>query len=353
MTNKQVILKKYVVGVPNVEEHFAIIDGENFGDVNAITLGSHELLLKITHLSMDPYLRGRMRDFKGSYFPPFQEGKPIENFSLATVVKSGHAAFSPGDIVHGVFPWANLFKYSFKEEQIGWPFCKVVPSGLPITNYLGVLGMPGLTAWMGLMKICKPKKGETLFVSAGSGAVGQVVSQLGKRLGLRVVGCAGTDEKVALMLEKFGYDAAFNYKTCASDLVGALRTHCPNGIDCYYDNVGGEMLDAVLETCNRYCRIAACGAISLYNVDDKSKLPGLKNTVHLVFKSIQLEGFIVSDMLQKYGIKDALNDLTTGVKDGSIKVIEDIVKAPLDEAPQVFLRMMKGDNVGKQILEVQ
>eukprot|EP01055_Gregarina_sp_Pseudo9_P001324 Gregarina_sp_Pseudo_9__1323@NODE_1886_length_1275_cov_92_159385_g1750_i0_p1_GENE_NODE_1886_length_1275_cov_92_159385_g1750_i0NODE_1886_length_1275_cov_92_159385_g1750_i0_p1_ORF_typecomplete_len353_score109_83ADH_N_2/PF16884_5/7_2e27ADH_zinc_N/PF00107_26/4_3e19ADH_zinc_N_2/PF13602_6/1_7e07_NODE_1886_length_1275_cov_92_159385_g1750_i0951153 len=350
MTNTRIDLKKYVVGVPDVSANFDIVKVDEV-DVASVSLGDHDLVLKAEYLSMDPYMRGRMRDYKGSYFPPFEEGKPLDNFLVARVLKSGSDKFKEGDLVHGFLPWVNTFKFTYKDTELGWPFFKI-GTELPPSYYLGVLGMTGLTAWMGLNKICCPKKGETLFVSAASGAVGQVVGQLGKRMGLYVAGCAGSDEKVKLMREKFGYDAAFNYKTNAHDLISAIRSVCPKGVDCYFDNVGGTMLDAVLEVCNHCCRIAACGAISLYNVEDKNSVPGIKNSTHFVFKSIRLQGFIVSDMIRTHGITDAVRDITDGLKDGSITVVEDVAKGGIEEAPKVFCRMLKGDNVGKQILQI-
>eukprot|EP01057_Protomagalhaensia_wolfi_P001394 Protomagalhaensia_wolfi_Nauph_80__1393@NODE_1836_length_1315_cov_465_467085_g1436_i0_p1_GENE_NODE_1836_length_1315_cov_465_467085_g1436_i0NODE_1836_length_1315_cov_465_467085_g1436_i0_p1_ORF_typecomplete_len355_score77_49ADH_N_2/PF16884_5/1_4e25ADH_N_2/PF16884_5/3_9e03ADH_zinc_N/PF00107_26/1_3e20ADH_zinc_N_2/PF13602_6/1_8e04ADH_zinc_N_2/PF13602_6/0_00017_NODE_1836_length_1315_cov_465_467085_g1436_i01031167 len=347
--SRAVCLKQWVVGVPDAEKDFGVITTEV--DMER-ALEARELILEAAFWSMDPYMRGRMREIKPgqSYTDSFTLGAPIDGYLLARVIKSGGPDFKEGDLVHGILPWAERFLYKY--ENIGWPLIKVEPAaGVPTSYYLGSLGMPGLTAWMGLHKVCKPKAGETLFVSAGSGAVGQMVGQLGKRLGLYVVGSAGSDEKVRLMKEKFGYDAAFNYKTCG-DMVAALKQHCPKGIDCYYDNVGAETLDAVLVVANRFCRIAACGCISIYNIDETEKIPGLKNTAFFVMKSITLQGFIVGDLIQEFGMAEAIADLNKGVLDGSINVVDDLVKAPISEAPKVYLKMLSGNNVGKQVMEV-
>eukprot|EP01057_Protomagalhaensia_wolfi_P004902 Protomagalhaensia_wolfi_Nauph_80__4901@NODE_514_length_2404_cov_159_522622_g359_i1_p1_GENE_NODE_514_length_2404_cov_159_522622_g359_i1NODE_514_length_2404_cov_159_522622_g359_i1_p1_ORF_typecomplete_len371_score73_26ADH_N_2/PF16884_5/1_2e27ADH_zinc_N/PF00107_26/1_5e20ADH_zinc_N_2/PF13602_6/2_9e05CPSase_sm_chain/PF00988_22/0_14_NODE_514_length_2404_cov_159_522622_g359_i112902366 len=346
---RQVTLKQWAKGVPDADRDFEVTTTEV--DI-AQPLECREMILESVYWSMDPYMRGRMGQIKPgqSYTSSFTLGKPIDGFAIARVLKSGGPDFKEGDLVHGMFPWAE--KFFFKYDNAHWPLYKVAQNpAIPPTYHLGTLGMPGLTAWMGLHRVCQPKNGETLYVSAGSGAVGQVVGQLAKRLGLYVVGSAGSDEKVQLMKERFGYDDAFNYKTCG-DMVETLRKHCTKGIDCYFDNVGAETLDAVLVVANRFCRIAACGAISLYNTEDHSKLPGLKNSAFFVMKSIKLQGFIVSDLIQQYGFHEAITDLNQAVQQQSVKVIEDIVKGPVTDAPKIFLRMLQGSNVGKQCMEI-
>eukprot|EP01055_Gregarina_sp_Pseudo9_P001427 Gregarina_sp_Pseudo_9__1426@NODE_1954_length_1235_cov_25_182274_g1811_i0_p1_GENE_NODE_1954_length_1235_cov_25_182274_g1811_i0NODE_1954_length_1235_cov_25_182274_g1811_i0_p1_ORF_typecomplete_len360_score64_31ADH_N_2/PF16884_5/3_3e24ADH_zinc_N/PF00107_26/8_1e24ADH_zinc_N_2/PF13602_6/2_6e08PSI_PSAK/PF01241_18/0_0096PSI_PSAK/PF01241_18/4_7e03_NODE_1954_length_1235_cov_25_182274_g1811_i0801159 len=357
MTNYEVVLDRYVNGFPNVTDDFKCVATEDFtgwendeGETN-VKLEPSEILLQTEYVSMDPYMRGRMSFRKDSYVPSFELKQPIAGFTVARVLKSGCIGFDKDELVCGIFPWKDRFVFDLESNQAGYGIKRLPsPSPAPPSTFLGALGMPGLTAWLGLHKLCRPKKGETLFVSAASGAVGQLVGQLGKRLGLTVIGSVGSEEKAKLAKEKFGYDEVFNYKTC-NNIEEELRKLCPRGIDCYFDNVGGSMLDAVLEVCNRFCRIAACGAISLYNVP-ASQQYDLKNSTAFVRKSITLEGFIVSNLIQKYGTNEAIADLLEAVSENQLNLVEDIVEGPISEAPAVFIRMLKGENVGKQILKV-
>eukprot|EP01053_Blabericola_migrator_P002994 Blabericola_migrator_1__2993@NODE_1867_length_3627_cov_346_757865_g1195_i0_p2_GENE_NODE_1867_length_3627_cov_346_757865_g1195_i0NODE_1867_length_3627_cov_346_757865_g1195_i0_p2_ORF_typecomplete_len353_score82_03ADH_N_2/PF16884_5/5_3e24ADH_zinc_N/PF00107_26/1_3e20ADH_zinc_N_2/PF13602_6/5_3e08DUF2855/PF11017_8/0_0014ELFV_dehydrog/PF00208_21/0_18_NODE_1867_length_3627_cov_346_757865_g1195_i0761134 len=345
---KQVVLKEHVTaGYPDVDKHFAIAELDIPEDPK---LEPNHIYAQILYIPMDPYIRGRMSGRTDSYVPPIGVNTPLVGFGVAKVLKSNSSALKEGDLFHGYLPWADRCVIPVPPSLPHWPFLKADPALAP-ELYVGALGMTGMTAYMGLMKICRPKKGETLYVSAGCGAVGQMVAQLGKRMGLYVVGSAGSDEKVNIMKERFGYDDAFNYKTCGS-LIDTLKATCPKGIDCYFDNVGGDMLDCVMAVCNRFCRIAACGAISAYNISSKDEIHGLKNSANIVMKSITIRGFIVSDLIAEFGLQDALDDITAGLQDGSIKPLYDIVKAHLNEAPACFIRMLRGDNVGKQILEV-
>eukprot|EP01054_Gregarina_sp_Poly1_P004788 Gregarina_sp_Poly_1__4787@NODE_2551_length_1994_cov_829_254281_g1620_i0_p1_GENE_NODE_2551_length_1994_cov_829_254281_g1620_i0NODE_2551_length_1994_cov_829_254281_g1620_i0_p1_ORF_typecomplete_len353_score55_12ADH_N_2/PF16884_5/3_7e29ADH_zinc_N/PF00107_26/4_9e23ADH_zinc_N_2/PF13602_6/2_5e07DUF2855/PF11017_8/0_79DUF2855/PF11017_8/3_7e02_NODE_2551_length_1994_cov_829_254281_g1620_i0471105 len=350
MTNSQVVLKHHIPEVPDADRDFDCVSVDDY-DETTTELSDDEVLLKLEYLSMDPYLRGRMREIKGSYAASFNPGEPITGFGIAQVLKSGNPSFQKGDFVQGMFPWKSKFVYKITQDFVGFGLQRLPsPSPVPLSFFLGTLGMPGLTAWLGFHKLCEPKEGETLFVSAACGAVGQIVGQLGKQLGLTVVGSVGSDDKVKLAKEKFGYDEVINYKTCGS-LEKALMQVCPKGIDCYFDNVGGDMLDAVLAVCNRHCRIAVCGAISVYNADP-AKVSGIKNYVMVIGKAITIRGFLVNDLVGRYGATEATTSLMDAVVNKEIQVLEDVVEAPINRAPEVFIRMMTGANMGKQVLKL-
>ncbi|KAG0610777.1 hypothetical protein M758_7G090600 [Ceratodon purpureus] len=266
--------------------------------------------------------------------------KVLEGFGVSKVVLSNNPCFKPGDYVSS---WTMWEEYSV---IAGGERLEVVdPSFAPLSYYLGALGMPGFTAYVGLFEILKPKGGETIFVSAASGAVGQMVGQLAREAGLFVVGSAGSKQKVDLLRNKLGYDAAFNYKE-EDDLVSALRTHCPRGIDMYFENVGGKVLDAVLENMNSFGRIAVSGMISQYDTDKKD---GVFNLYKIISRRITIQGFLQSDYVHLW---PKFMELMTGYLNASKVVYFEDFAQGLDNAPNAFCRLMSGEKIGKQIITV-
>jgi NADPH:quinone reductase len=330
--NKVILLDQRPVGKPTLS-NFKFIDEE----LPALHVG--EVLLKTLFVSVDPYLRGKMNDTK-SYTPPFELGEPVQSLIIAKVTASNLPELLPGDYVSGILDW--------KEYQVsnGSGLIKVDPEAASLSAYLGVLGMTGLTAYLGLTKIGNPVAGETLVVSGAAGAVGSIVGQIGKILGCRVVGIAGTDEKVNELKSSFKFDDAINYKT-TTDLKEAIKNACPGGVDIYFDNVGGDISDAVLANINKHARIAVCGAISLYN---ETKAPlGPRIQPIILTKSATMTGFIVSDFAEKF--PTAVNMLATWLKDGKLKYAETIVEG-FENIPQAFLDLFEGKNNGKMIVKI-
>jgi NADPH-dependent curcumin reductase CurA len=331
--NKIILLSKRPVGKPTL------------GDFKFITeeipvAKDGEILLKTIYVSVDPYLRGRMNDSK-SYVPPFELNKPIQSSIIAEIVESNLSGFfRKGDFVIGNLDW--------KEYQIsnGKGLKKVDESESPLSTYLGILGMTGLTAYLGLTEIGLPKAGETIVVSGAAGAVGTVVGQIGKLLGCKVVGITGSDEKVELLKSKFRFDQAINYKT-STDLKEAISKACPNGIDIYFDNVGGDISDAVLSNINKYARLPVCGAISLYN-DTKIAL-GPRLQPIILTKSATMRGFIVSDFYEKFPA--AIKQLTIWLKEDHLTNTETIIDG-FNNIPQAFLDLFEGKNEGKMIVKI-
>lgn len=333
MKNNVILLNRRPSGNP-VDEDFKFINED------MPTVGDNELLLKTVYVSVDPYLRGRMSDRK-SYVPPFKLGEPIHSGIIAVVEQSQVPGFDKGDFVSGMLPW-KAFNVS-KGEGLN----KLDPSVQPITAYMGVLGMTGLTAYLGLTEIGMPKAGETLVVSGAAGAVGSVTGQIGKLLGCRVVGIAGSDEKTALLESKFGFDATINYKT-SPDLTNDVAAACPQGVDIYFDNVGGAVSDAVLANLNEFARIPLCGAISGYNSQHQELAPRLQPL--LLVKRALIKGFIVNDFSDKF--PEASQQLTQWYKAGKLNHSETIVKG-FDQIPKAFMDLFEGKNKGKMIVAVE
>lgn len=298
-----------------------------------------EVLLESIYISVDPYLRGRMRDQK-SYIEPFEVGKPIASNVIAKVLKSNDSELEEGDHVNGMLDW------KLKQVSNGDTVQKVDGKQVPLSAYLGVLGLTGLTAYFGLEKVGKPEDGETLLVSGASGAVGSIVGQIGKVKGCRVVGIAGSDEKVQLMKEKFGFDAGINYKT-TDDMASAVAENCPEGVDVYFDNVGGEILDAALENMNDFGRVVNCGAISLYNETGQPTGPRPEPT--LVKKRIKMQGILVRDHLDES--QAAVQQLGEWLKEGKLTHEETIVEG-FDNTPDAFIGLFDGENKGKMVVKV-
>lgn len=298
-----------------------------------------QLLVRNIFMSVDPYMRGRMNDTK-SYVPPFQIGEVLQAGVVGQVEASRHPDFAAGDYVTGMLGWEN---YSISD---GSQLRKVVAGAVPLSYYLGILGMPGMTAYVGLFTIAQIQPEDTVFVSAASGAVGSVVGQLAKNHGCQVAGCAGSDDKVALLTEEFCYDAAFNYRDSKS-LSTSIREVCPKGIDVDFENVGGELFEAALWNMRDFGRIALCGMISSYN--DEKLEPGPRGMMLIIGRRLRIQGFIVSDhpdACQEYVAK-----ASAWLAEGKLKYHETIAEG-VENAPAAFINMLTGGNVGKQIVQL-
>ncbi|MEO6914378.1 MAG: NADP-dependent oxidoreductase, partial [Chitinophagaceae bacterium] len=313
-------------------------DNFRFEDINLPELKEGEVLLDGLYYSVDPYMRGRMNDAK-SYVPPFEIDQPISGTIIAKVLQSKSNDFKEGDIVSGGLPWR------VQTVAAGKGLSKIDATAAPVAYHLDVLGMTGLTAYFGLMDIGKPKAGDTVVVSGAAGAVGLVVGQIAKIHGCRVVGIAGTDEKTRLLKEKFGFDEAINYKT-VNDLGKAIATACPKRVDIYFDNVGGEISDAVIQNINFHARIPLCGQISLYNSAEVPVGPRLQPM--LLTRSVLMQGFIVSNYQSRF--PEGISKLAAWLKEGKIKFDQTVVHG-FDQLPTALLGLFKGSNIGKMIVE--
>ncbi len=301
--------------------------------------GDGQLLVRNIFMSVDPYMRGRMNDRK-SYVPPFQIGEVLQAGAVGQVVASNHAAYAEGDYVVGMLGWEN---YSISD---GTELRKIEAGPLPLSYYLGILGMPGMTAYVGLFTIAQVQANDSVFVSAASGAVGSVVGQLAKIHGCRVAGCAGSDDKVDLLTGELGYDAAFNYRSSKS-LPASITEVCPDGIDVDFENVGGEIFEAVLWSMRDFGRVALCGMISNYN--DEQLQAGPRGMMVIIGRRLRIQGFIVTDhpeACQEYAVKAA-----GWLAEGKLQYRETIAEG-IENAPGAFIAMLKGGNTGKQIVQL-
>ncbi|KAL6344134.1 hypothetical protein AAG906_031848 [Vitis piasezkii] len=336
VSNKQVIFKDYVSGFPT--------DADMYMTTSTMSLkvpeGSQAVLVKNLYLSCDPYMRARMTYTHTSYIGSFKPGSVLNGFGVAKVLDSGHPNFSKGDLIWGFTGWEEYTLITSTETLF-----KIPTTDVPLSYYIGILGMPGMTAYAGFYEICTPKKGEYVYVSSASGAVGQLVGQFGKLLGCYVVGSAGSKEKVDLLKDKFGFDDAFNYKE-EPDLASCLKRYFPEGIDIYFDNVGGEMLDAVLPKMRSHGRIAVCGMISQYNME---KPKGLCNLISIIIKQVKIQGFVVRSYYHLY--PKYMEMVLPHIKEGKIVYVEDTVEG-LENAPQALIGLFSGANVGKQVVVV-
>jgi len=332
MKTKQIVLASRPKGLP-------VIENFNTKDFELAEIKDNEVLLEALYFSVDPYMRGRMNDAK-SYAPPFEIGKPITGGVIAKVIKSNTGKFKENDVVTGNLPWQQHC------IAIATSLLKIDTSIAPASYYLGILGMPGLTAYFGIMHIGKPKTGETVVVSGAAGAVGLIVGQIAKLQGCRVVGIAGSDEKVALLKREFGFDEVINYKTC-TDLKKAIADACPKAVDIYYDNVGGETSDAVISNINFNARIVLCGQIALYNSTEIPMGPRLQPM--LLTRSVLMQGFIIGNYQSQFS--EGSKNLTRWIQEGKLKYKETIVKG-FDKLPAALLGLFEGDNIGKMIVEL-
>ncbi|MBW5484102.1 NADP-dependent oxidoreductase [Streptomyces bambusae] len=295
------------------------------------------ILVRNLHMSVDPYMRGRMNDVK-SYVPPFKLDHPMDGGAVGEVVASAAEGFAVGDhVLHGL-GWREYADVDAVHAT------KVDGSIAPLSAYLGVLGMPGLTAYAGLFETASFKEGDAVFVSGAAGAVGSLVGQFAKIKGAsRVIGSAGSDEKTTLLTGKYGFDAAFNYK--AAPVAEQLKEAAPDGIDVYFDNVGGDHLEAAIGALNVHGRATLCGAIAQYN--DTEPAPGPRNLVAVIGKRLRLQGILVAD---HYGIQDRfVSDVAGWLRSGELHYDETVVEG-VENATEAFLGLLRGDNTGKMIV---
>lgn len=297
-----------------------------------------EVQVKNLYMSVDPYMRGRMYD-RPSYVPPFQIGEPLQGGAIGQVVESADPKLKPGDYVSHMLGW---------REAVTAPasaFERIDPQGLPLGAFLGVIGMPGMTAYTGLLAIGEPKPGDVVFVSGAAGAVGSAVCQIAKLKGCTVIASAGSDEKCA-WLKAHGADAAINYKTCGN-LLQAVQAAAPKGIDIYFDNVGGEHLEVALEVARPFARFVECGMISQYNETERP--PGPRNLIYVVGKSLKIQGFIVFNFMNMRA--EFEREMAQWIRDGKIAWQETVMEG-VENAPAAFLGLFSGGNVGKMLVKL-
>jgi len=328
--NRQIVLKSRPVGMPTVED-FAMVDSP------VPEPGDREVLSRALWLSLDPYMRGRMSDQR-SYASPVPLGGVMVARTVSRVIESRDPGFAPGDVVLGPGGWQDYAALPAASLR------KLDPAAAPVSTALGVLGMPGLTAYVGLLDIGRPREGETVVVSAASGAVGSVVGQIARIKGCRVVGVAGGPAKCRYVVEELGFDACADHR--APGLGEALAQACPKGVDVYFENVGGAVQQAVWPLLNDFARVPVCGLIAQYN--DPEPRPG-PNLSSVLTKRLTVRGFIVSDHSDRW---DAFyRDMSAWVQEGRIKYREDVVEG-LERAPEAFIGLLQGRNFGKLLVRV-
>ena len=331
-TNKQVRLASRPSG-------WVTADNFTLTEESVPEVGQGQLLVRNIFMSVDPYMRGRMNKAK-SYVPSFQVGEVLQAGVVGEVIASRNKDYAEGDFVSGMLGWEN---YSLSD---GTGLHKVPKGPAPLSYHLGILGMPGMTAYVGLHTIGKAQPGETVFVSAASGAVGSVVGQLAKLHGCTVTGCAGADDKVDLLKAEFGYDAAFNYRQSQS-LPKSISEVCPDGIDVDFENVGGEIFEAVLWNMREFGRVALCGMISSYN--DEELQPGPRGMTVIIGRRLTIQGFIVTDHLEAG--KEYVSKAIQWLAEGKLKYHETVAEG-IENAPSAFIDLLQGKNIGKQIVRL-
>lgn len=332
MSNRQIMFVKRPAGMPD-ESCFKLVT------TSIPEPADGQVLVRTMYISVDPYMRGRMND-KKSYVPPFKLNEPMNGGVVGEVVESRSVAFTKGDIVTGSLDWQD---YSL---ATGAGLAKVDRFIAPVSTALGVLGMPGLTAYFGLLVIGRPHPNETIVISAAAGAVGTIVGQIAKIYGCRVVGIAGTDAKARYIVDELGFDAAVNYRT-TDDVKASLTIACPDGIDIYFDNVGGVISDAALSLINNNARIPVCGQISLYNEQDTPMGPRIQPL--LLTRSALMKGFIVRNYSDRF--EEAKRRLAHWMGEKRLKYRENVVEG-LENSPKAFMGLFTGDNLGKQLVKV-
>lgn len=331
-SNRQYFLASRPAGMPTT-------DNVQCRDVPLEEPGEGQVVIRNLYMSLDPAIRGWMDDAP-NYIEPIALGDAVRSSVLGRVVASNHPDFAVGDVGMAMGAWEQYTTLP------GEALNKLDENlGIPLSLFLGVLGPTGLTAYFGLLDVAQPREGETVLVSAAAGAVGSVVGQIAKMQGCRVVGMAGTEDKCQWLTDELGFDAAINYKTCG-DYQAAIHKACPEGVDVYFDNVGGDILDATLACMNKYGRIAVCGWISTYNAGE---IPRLDNLWQLVAESITIKGFVVLDFLDRF--EEGVTKLAEWVMTGQLKHREDIVDG-LDNVLPAFLRLFDGSNNGKLVLRI-
>lgn len=331
MNNEQIVLATRPKGVPQDD----VFRFENI-DVKAPEAG--EIQIESIYISVDPYMRGRMNDTK-SYIQPYALDEPLKGHIVGKVQQSNHEQFSVGDYVTGILPWRRINTVS------GESVTRLDVRDVPLYLYLSVLGMPGMTAYTGLLQIGKPQANETVVVSAASGAVGSVVGQIAKIKGARVVGIAGGEKKTAYLTNELGFDAAIDYKS--SDFATQLEAAVPDGVDVYFENVGGAVSDEVFKHLNQFARVPVCGAISSYNADVEELGPRIQGT--LVKNQALMQGFVVAQFSDYF--KEVQEQLSQWITEGKIKA-EFTIDEGFDQVPTAFRKLFTGENFGKQIVKV-
>ena len=330
--SREIRLKSRPVGLPT-EDDFEL------AEVVIREIEEGQILVRNAYISVDPYMRGRMGE-RETYIAPFELGKPLDGGCVGQVIESRSEKFQEGDYVLGDKGWREFFVTDDQE------LVPIDPEAAPIQNYLGVLGVPGFTAYVGLLDIGQPKEGDVVFVSTAAGAVGSLACQIAKIKRCRVVGSTGSDEKVAWLKEEAGIDAAFNYKT-TDNLLDELKKQCPEGIDIYFDNVGGAHLESAIETMNTFGRIVLCGMISIYNATRPPRAP--RNLISVISKRLTLKGFIVYDHNER--LLQFHRDMGQWLKEGKIHWKETVIHG-LENAPKAFLGLFAGDNFGKMLVKL-
>ncbi|XP_071704332.1 2-alkenal reductase (NADP(+)-dependent)-like [Rutidosis leptorrhynchoides] len=336
--NTRVMFKDYIQGYPKVSDMVVTSDTTICLEIPDNIVD--QILTKNLYLSCDPYMRGRMnRTLEQIYTTSFIPGRVMSGYGVVKVIETTHPDFKKGDLIWGLTNWEEYSLITNPTKSL----IKIQDTNVPLSYYTGILGMPGMTAYAGFYEICKPKKGDKVFVSAASGAVGQIVGQLAKLFGCYVVGSAGSNEKVDLLKNKIGFDEAFNYKE-EPDLDAALKRYFPDSIDIYFENVGGKMLDAVLYNMSVHGRIAVCGMVSQYNLNPYD---GIQNLIYLILKCIRMEGFLVTDYYHLY--PEFLATMLPLIQQGKITYVEDTVEG-IENAPAALVGLFSGKNVGKQVV---
>lgn len=330
-SNHRVLLAARPVGEPKRSDF-------TFDEAPVPEPGDGQLLVRVLYISLDPAMRGWMTDAK-SYIPPVGLGDVMRAGAIARVTTSKHPKFAAGDFVVGMF---GVQDYALSD---GKGVTKIDPKLAPLPVYLGALGMPGMTAYFGLLDVGRPKEGDTVVVSGAAGAVGALVGQIAKIKGCRAVGIAGGSEKCRYLVDELGFDAAIDYKH--ANVGKELSTHCPKGIDVYFDNVGGDILDACLARLAMRARVVVCGAISQYNATGPIKGPA--NYMSLLVNRARMEGMVVFDYADRYA--EGARELAGWLKSGKLKAKEDIVEG-LATFPEALLKLFKGENFGKLVLKV-
>ena len=330
MISNEISLISHPVGIPTADNF--LLSRREVG-----APPDRQVLVRNLFMSVDPYMRGRMNRGK-SYVPPFELGQTLEGGAVGEVVESRAEEFKPGDVVTSNFGWREYFVASPKDLH------GVSREIQPFSVYLGVLGMTGMTAWAGL-NLAKIKAGDVVYISGAAGAVGNVAGQLAKLRGCRVIGSAGSTAKVSFLREECGFDVAFDYK--AGPIVEQLRTAAPDGIDVYFDNVGGEALEAALSALRVHGRIIACGGISGYN--DEKPQPGPSNLFNVITKRLTMKGLIVRDWLDRQG--EFVNEVGAYFRAGKVKSKETVVDG-IEQAVGAFLGLFEGKNVGKMVVKL-
>ena len=331
--NRQIVLASRPVGLPKISD-FDLV----FSPVPSPAAG--EVLVRSLYLSLDSSLRGRMSNGRKSHARPIALGEVMAGGSVAFVVESGDPAYRRGDAVEGMLGWQEYAVVHGRELR------KLDPAVAPISTALGVLGMPGLTAYFGLLDICEPRRGETVVVSEAAGSVGMVVGQIAKIRECRAVGVAGSDAKVTWLLDELGFDAAVNY-SAGADFHDQLEALCPDGVDVYFDNVGGAITDAVVQRLNTGARISVCGQISQYNREEPELGPRWLD--QLILKQARVQGFLVSAYADRFS--GARKQLLKWLKKGRLRYREQIAQG-IETAPQAFIGMLQGRNQGKQLVQL-